>query len=84
MSGTSDGSVIPAVVIGAGPAGLTAAITLARHGIAVLLVERRAEGSELPRATVLSVGLHSAVVRIDSAREAVYIGDLVAIHRINP
>lgn len=55
MSGTSDGKVIPAVVIGAGPAGLTAAITLARHDIAVLLVERRAEGSELPRATVLSV-----------------------------
>jgi putative polyketide hydroxylase len=52
---TFDGGVSPVVVIGAGPAGLTAAITLARHGIAVRVVERRAEGSELPRATVLSI-----------------------------
>ena len=51
----SDGRVRPVVVVGAGPAGLTAAVTLAQHGIEVLLVERRAAGSELPRATVLGV-----------------------------
>src|SRR5688572_27601135 len=51
----TDGRVRPVVVVGAGPAGLTAAVSLARHGIEVLLVERRASGSELPRATVLSV-----------------------------
>ena len=38
-----------------GPGGITAAVSLARHGIEVLLVERRAVGSELPRATVLGV-----------------------------
>lgn len=37
---------------------------------------------DLGRATVLSVGAQSALVRIDSSREAVYIGDFVAIHRI--
>jgi putative polyketide hydroxylase len=43
------------VVVGAGPAGLTAAITLARAGVEVRLIERRPTGSSLPRATVLSV-----------------------------
>ena len=37
---------------------------------------------DLGRATVVSVGPQSALVRIDSSREAVYVGDLVAIHRI--
>lgn len=45
----------PVVVVGAGPAGLATAITLARAGVEVLLVERRASGSPLPRATVLSL-----------------------------
>src|SRR5688500_16047818 len=51
----TDGRVRPVVVVGAGPAGLTAAVSLAQHGIEVLLVERRLAGSELPRATVLGV-----------------------------
>ncbi len=55
MAPLTDGRVRPVVVVGAGPAGLTAAVSLARHGIEVLLVERRAVGSELPRATVLGV-----------------------------
>ena len=37
---------------------------------------------DLGRATVLSVSAQSALVRIDSSRDAIYIGDLVAIHRI--
>ena len=37
---------------------------------------------DVGRATVLSVGAQNALVRIDSAREPVNIGDLVAIHRI--
>lgn len=37
---------------------------------------------DVGRATVLSVSPQSSLVRIDSSREAVYLGDLVAIHRI--
>lgn len=37
---------------------------------------------DLGRATVLSVNNHSALVRIDMSREAIFLGDLVAIHRI--
>ena len=44
---------LPVLVAGAGPAGLVAAITLARHGVEVLLVERRWAPS-LPRATAVS------------------------------
>jgi len=43
------------VVVGAGAAGLTAAVTLARADVDVLLVEKRLAGSALPRATVLSL-----------------------------
>ena len=45
----------PVVIVGAGPAGLTAAIELARLGIETTLVERRAELSSLPRATAVSL-----------------------------
>ena len=41
-------------MVGAGPAGLTAAITLARAGIETLVVERRTRVSDLPRATGVS------------------------------
>jgi putative polyketide hydroxylase len=45
---------VPVLIVGAGPAGLTAAVALARYGIDVLLVERRRELSALPRATTIS------------------------------
>lgn len=37
---------------------------------------------DLGRGTVLSASGQSSLVRIDSSREALYVGDLVAIHRI--
>jgi 2-polyprenyl-6-methoxyphenol hydroxylase-like FAD-dependent oxidoreductase len=45
---------VPVLVAGAGPAGLTTAITLARHGVETLVVERRTDLSALPRATAVS------------------------------
>jgi putative polyketide hydroxylase len=44
----------PVVVVGSGPAGLVAAIAMARSGVECLVVERRRELSSLPRATVVS------------------------------
>jgi len=46
--------VVPVVVVGAGPAGLTAAITIAQSGIETLLLERRSQPSTAPRATAIS------------------------------
>jgi putative polyketide hydroxylase len=46
---------IPVLVVGGGPAGLAAAVELARHEIPALIVERRANLSSHPRATVLSL-----------------------------
>lgn len=42
------------LIVGAGPAGLVAGIALARYGINVLVVEKRAEISTLSRALVIS------------------------------
>jgi putative polyketide hydroxylase len=46
---------MPVLVVGAGPAGLAAAIELTRHDIPTLLVERRTVLSSHPRATTLSL-----------------------------
>ena len=46
---------VPVLVAGAGPAGLAAALELARHDVPFLLVERRTALSSHPRATALSL-----------------------------
>jgi 2-polyprenyl-6-methoxyphenol hydroxylase-like FAD-dependent oxidoreductase len=46
---------VAVLVVGAGPGGLTAAITLAGHGVPCLVVERRSTAPTLPRATVTSL-----------------------------
>jgi putative polyketide hydroxylase len=45
---------VPVLIVGAGPAGLATALELARQGVPSLLVERRADTSQLPRATAVS------------------------------
>jgi 2-polyprenyl-6-methoxyphenol hydroxylase-like FAD-dependent oxidoreductase len=55
MRARGDANRTQVLVIGAGPAGLTAAITLARYDVPVLLVEKRSELSGLPRATGVSL-----------------------------
>jgi putative polyketide hydroxylase len=45
---------VPVLVAGAGPAGLAAAVEVARRGVGCLVVERRPQPSTHPRATVVS------------------------------
>jgi 2-polyprenyl-6-methoxyphenol hydroxylase-like FAD-dependent oxidoreductase len=45
---------VPVLVVGAGPAGLVAGITLARYGVEVLVIDKRPETSELSRNLVIS------------------------------
>jgi putative polyketide hydroxylase len=54
MASPASTQALPVLIVGAGPAGLVAAITLARHGVRVLVVEKRANSSTLPRALVIS------------------------------
>ena len=45
----------PVLIVGAGPAGLAAAIALGRRGVETLVVDRRLERSSMPRATTISM-----------------------------
>jgi putative polyketide hydroxylase len=54
MAGADRARQVPVVIVGAGPAGLATAVTLARNGIGSLLVERNPGLSPLPRATAVS------------------------------
>ena len=49
-----DAQEIDVLVVGAGPAGLTAAATLRRYGAEVLVIERKSRLTSHPRATVVS------------------------------
>ncbi|WP_225102113.1 FAD-dependent monooxygenase [Streptomyces sp. CoH27] len=54
QSGQSLPDQVQVLIVGAGPAGMVAGITLAGYGIDVLLVEKRAEPSALSRAMLIS------------------------------
>src|SRR5882724_9835456 len=50
----------PVLIVGGGPAGLTASLLLSRHGVESLLIDKRVNGSPLPRAR----GVHSRAMEI--------------------
>ena len=49
-------STVPVLIAGAGPAGLAAAITLARYGVGSLVVDSKPKLSPMPRASLVSTG----------------------------
>lgn len=55
-----DGLELPVLVVGAGPAGLTASLLLSRAGVDALLVDRNTTPSPLPRAR----GVHTRAMEI--------------------
>lgn len=57
---TADAAEVPVLIVGGGPAGLTASLLLSRHGVESLLVDKRATESPLPRAR----GVHARAMEI--------------------
>ena len=69
----SDCTTCDVLVVGAGPAGLTAAIALARYGVDVLVVERHDGTSPFPKATAVSTR-SMELMRIWGLEQAVRAG----------
>ncbi|HEX3546808.1 MAG TPA: FAD-dependent monooxygenase, partial [Mycobacterium sp.] len=62
--------VIPVLVVGAGPTGLTMADELARHGVAVRIIDRAPEANVTSRALVVmprTLEIFDAIGVIDQA-----------------
>jgi putative polyketide hydroxylase len=57
---TDEVAEVPVLVVGGGPAGLTASLLLSRHGVESLLVDKRITESPLPRAR----GVHARAMEI--------------------
>ncbi|MBF6216709.1 FAD-dependent monooxygenase [Nocardia abscessus] len=80
MNATS--SALPAttsvVIVGAGPAGLTAAITLADAGVDFVLLDRLSEGANTSRAAVVHARTLEVLEELGIAEELVASGDVVA------
>jgi putative polyketide hydroxylase len=51
---------VPVLIVGGGPAGLTASVLLSRHGIQTMLIDKHAAMSPLPRAR----GVHARAMEI--------------------
>ncbi|MGW5375082.1 FAD-dependent monooxygenase [Nocardia sp. NPDC003999] len=66
------------VIVGAGPAGLTAAITLADAGVDFVLLDRLSEGANTSRAAVVHARTLEVLEQIGIADELVATGDIVA------
>ncbi|WP_280242537.1 FAD-dependent monooxygenase [Nocardia abscessus] len=75
-------SALPAttsvVIVGAGPAGLTAAITLADAGVDFVLLDRLSEGANTSRAAVVHARTLEVLEEFGIAEELVASGDVVA------
>ena len=57
-------SVVPVVIVGAGPTGLTAATLLAQHGVECLILDRWESVYPLPRAVALDDEVHRILARL--------------------
>src|SRR5262252_1731480 len=57
---TTDVTEVPVLIVGGGPAGLTASLLLSRHGVESLLVDKRVTAPPLPRAR----GVHARAMEI--------------------
>jgi 2-polyprenyl-6-methoxyphenol hydroxylase-like FAD-dependent oxidoreductase len=66
------------VIVGAGPAGLTAAITLADAGVDFVLLDRQSEGANTSRAAVVHARTLEVLEELGIADELVATGDIVA------
>ena len=65
---------VPVLIVGAGPAGLVAGITLTRYGVHTLVVEKRFELSTLAKAQVISTRTME-ILRAWGLEDAVRAGD---------
>ncbi|WP_063022334.1 FAD-dependent monooxygenase [Nocardia niwae] len=66
------------VIVGAGPAGLTAAITLADAGVDFVLLDKLDEGANTSRAAVVHARTLEVLEQLGIAEELVATGDIVA------